>query len=131
MKLAVTGGRNQNLTEGAEQLLARVVEVFGVEQLLHGDCRGLDRQAALWAQDHGVPVVAYPADWNRHGRAAGPIRNSLMAKEADAVLAFPGGKGAASMVDWGLKFCEFVLLGEEDGSVKVHRKSRWKPSQPL
>jgi hypothetical protein len=37
-----------------------------------------------------IPTVAYPADWNTHGRTAGPIRNSRMLAEGkpDLVLAF-------------------------------------------
>ena len=39
----------------------------------------------------------FPADWDKHGRAAGPIRNAQMARYADAVALFPGGRGTASM----------------------------------
>jgi hypothetical protein len=54
-----------------------------------------------------------PADWRRHGRAAGPIRNrellELAISRAEAlssaaapasvlVVAFPGGAGTASLV---------------------------------
>ena len=39
-------------------------------------------------------------DWEKHGRAAGPIRNKLMLDEGrpDLVVAFPGGRGTANMV---------------------------------
>ena len=46
----------------------------------------------------------FPADWIRHGRAAGPIRNEQMLREGcpDLVVAFhddPGlGRGTADMV---------------------------------
>lgn len=60
--------------------------------IVHGDCpTGADAIAARLATDHGVPVEAYPADWNEHGRAAGPIRNEQMvALGADVCLAFIG-----------------------------------------
>lgn len=47
-----------------------------------------------------VPVIVYHADWNAHGRSAGPIRNAKMLAEGkpDLVVAFPGGKGTAHMV---------------------------------
>jgi hypothetical protein len=44
-----------------------------------------------------VPVKQFPADWNKYGKAAGPIRNAQMAKYADAVILFPGGRGTANM----------------------------------
>ena len=42
----------------------------------------------------------YPADWDTHGRGAGPIRNKQMLEEGkpDLVIAFPGGKGTANMI---------------------------------
>ena len=45
--------------------------------------------AEEWARAYGVRLHHYPADWNQYGRAAGPIRNSLMADMGpDIVLAF-------------------------------------------
>lgn len=41
------------------------------------------------------------ADWKKHGKAAGPIRNGIMLRDGkpDMVVAFPGGRGTANMVD--------------------------------
>jgi hypothetical protein len=44
----------------------------------HGACRGADRIAGGVAEELGLDVRAYPADWDAHGDAAGPIRNQLM-----------------------------------------------------
>jgi len=39
------------------------------------------------------------ADWETHGRAAGPIRNEKMLTwKPDLVVAFPGGVGTADLV---------------------------------
>ena len=39
------------------------------------------------------------ADWEKHGKAAGPKRNKRMLEwKPDLVVAFPGGKGTANMV---------------------------------
>ena len=54
--------------------------------LVHGDCRGADRMAAAICADLGWNVVAFPADWNKHGRAAGPIRNRLMLVHSSPVM---------------------------------------------
>ena len=42
----------------------------------------------------------FPADWAKHGKAAGPIRNAEMLTEflPDYIVAFPGGKGTADML---------------------------------
>lgn len=69
--------------------------------LIHGDAEGADRAAAHWgARDLEVKVVAFPANWRKYGKRAGPLRNQRMLAEGkpDAVIAFRGGKGTANMV---------------------------------
>ena len=96
----------------AAVLLARTSGQL-VHGLLHGGARGADRTIGRAAQQLGWPVEVLPADWRRHGRAAGPIRNrellELAISRAEAlssaaapasvlVVAFPGGAGTASLV---------------------------------
>jgi hypothetical protein len=52
--------------------------------------RGADTLAGIIAEQIGLQVEVYPADWNRHGQAAGPIRNQQMLDQGrpDIVLAF-------------------------------------------
>lgn len=68
--------------------------------IIHGAARGADTLAGLFGRMFGLKVEAYPADWDAHGKAAGPIRNQKMLDEGnpDFVLAFPGGPGTADMV---------------------------------
>ena len=54
-----------------------------------GDARGADALGERYAWRHHLKVVHFPADWDRYGNAAGPIRNEEMAKFADALIAFP------------------------------------------
>lgn len=46
--------------------------------IFHGAARGADTIAAEEAKRMGFVPVPFPADWDRHGRAAGPIRNREM-----------------------------------------------------
>jgi acyl-CoA synthetase (NDP forming) len=45
-------------------------------------------------------VTSFPANWKKHGKSAGPIRNQLMLDvgKPDLVIAFPGGSGTADMI---------------------------------
>ena len=96
----------------AAVLLARTSGQL-VHGLFHGGARGADRTIGRVANQLGWPVEVLPADWRRHGRAAGPIRNrellELAISRAEAlssaaapasvlVVAFPGGAGTASLV---------------------------------
>lgn len=61
--------------------------------ILHGDARGADRMAARIARDLGMYVKTYPADWQKHGKRAGFLRNiTMLDQEPDLVLAFHDGQ---------------------------------------
>ena len=58
--------------------------------VIAGACRGADLLAVKAAGACGIPYVEFPADWQKFGKAAGPIRNARMLKEGkpDFVLIF-------------------------------------------
>jgi len=97
MRVIVCGGRDYDDRAKVEDVLlffnpAKVT-------IVHGNAAGADRLAAVAASDFGFHVEAWLADWARHGKGAGPIRNQQMLDAgADLVIAFPGGKGTAHMV---------------------------------
>ena len=68
--------------------------------VIEGEQRGVDRLAREWAEERGLDVRGFPADWNKYGKRAGFIRNSQMLKEGKphAVIAFPGGVGTKMMI---------------------------------
>jgi len=98
MILLVCGGRDYK----DRNLVWRVLDSFLFDVLVHGACNsGADFFASMWARNRGhKKVKEYPADWEKHGNAAGPIRNQFMLEDAkpNFVIAFPGGKGTANMV---------------------------------
>lgn len=99
MRVLVTGGRDFGDRELLFGALDRLHAVHGFTALIHGDANGADRLSGEWAGARGVSVEVHPADWKKHGRAAGPIRNQKMLEEKpDLVVAFPGGRGTADMV---------------------------------
>lgn len=46
--------------------------------LIHGAARGADTLAGVAAMDLGIKTRAFPAHWDRYGKAAGPMRNQEM-----------------------------------------------------
>ncbi|MEU4296421.1 DUF2493 domain-containing protein [Kitasatospora aureofaciens] len=101
-RILVTGSRAWSDRARVEWALGVAFRAFRPIVVVHGGCpTGADAMAAVWAQRAGVEVEAWPADWDRHGRAAGPIRNAQMvAAGARFCLAFvlPGSRGTADCV---------------------------------
>lgn len=75
-----------------------------VSVVVSGMAPGADTHAAQWAGSRGIPVAEFPADWDTHGKAAGPIRNKQMLVEGcpERLIAFAGGKGTENMVQQAL-----------------------------
>lgn len=102
MRILVTGDRNWSDRDAIERALRRCPD--GPHILVHGAARGADRIAAEVAQALGWAVEAFPANWEKHGKAAGPIRNRQMLNEGtpQLVIAFhndlANSKGTADMV---------------------------------
>lgn len=94
MKTIIAGGRDYQMT--AEDL--RFLDTLTITEVVCGGATGADEGGRDWAVWKGIPVKHFPADWPRHGRAAGPIRNRQMAEYADQLVIFPGGRGSANML---------------------------------
>jgi hypothetical protein len=101
MDIAVTGSRKGRPT--TEQLNAfwRLFGRLGGSKLHHGDAPGVDRRVAADARQRypTLEVIRHPANWRPDGPegdidyGAGPRRNTEMAVNCRAVIAFPGGLG--------------------------------------
>lgn len=87
----VTGGRDFLDYERVK----RTLSLFDIGLLIHGDCSGADALAKRYAIEHNIMQVPVPAQWNKYGNSAGPIRNrEMLEKYPNAVvLGFPGGRG--------------------------------------
>ena len=99
--MLVCGGRDYWDKAAIRKELAEVKPTA----VIHGAASGADKLAGEVAGEMGIPVEEFPARWNDYGRAAGVIRNQMMLTHGkpDLVVAFPGGKGTADMVQRALK----------------------------
>lgn len=95
----VCGGRNFTNATFAHDTLNELLRRYHFTALIEGGARGADTIARHWATLSGLRVITMPADWQKHGKGAGSIRNAAMlALSPDAVIAFPGGPGTANCV---------------------------------
>ena len=98
MKLAVCGGRYENIVAGRIDALLAVFEREGVTEVVTGGCMGIDQDAEYLARKSLLLTTTFRPAWDVYGKAAGPLRNAEIAAYADALVAFPGGKGTEDMV---------------------------------
>lgn len=105
MRILITGSRTWH-DEGQiiDALLGATAGVpFGDITLVSGACpQGADRLCEKVAEALGMKVERHPADWSRHGKRAGFVRNAeMVALGADICLAFikDGSKGATMTAD--------------------------------
>jgi hypothetical protein len=69
--------------------------------VVHGAARGADRMAGEEARACGYKVEEHPADWKRHGRRAGVIRNAhMLSLGCSRVVAFWDGKSRGTERTW-------------------------------
>ena len=73
--------------------------------IISGGAKGADSLGERFAEQHSLHLTVCKADWNKHGKSAGYIRNSEMADIGDVLLAFWDGKskGTKHMIDLALK----------------------------
>ena len=60
--------------------------------IITGGARGVDSEAESAARSRGLSVVIHEAEWNRHGKKAGPIRNTEVVNDCDKLVAFWDGQ---------------------------------------
>jgi hypothetical protein len=100
-RILVCGGRDYSDRQRIRSVLSEYLPAPGIDEptVVHGAARGADRLAKEEAQDLGFWVEDFEANWGKHGKAAGPIRNrAMLDTKPDLVIAFPGGKGTADCV---------------------------------
>lgn len=103
-KVIIAGGRDfgnyELLKEKCDYYLQHKLRE-GRVVIISGHASGADSLGERYAQERGLECEQYPADWKTHGKAAGPIRNKVMAEVADALIAFWDGqsRGTANMIN--------------------------------
>jgi hypothetical protein len=103
MRVLVTGGRtftDRDWLWAGLDMIHTHPQMGPIDEIIEGGAPGADNRAQEWAHRREIKCTTVPAQWEKHGKSAGYIRNSEMAKmRPDVVLECPGGKGTANMVE--------------------------------
>lgn len=100
-RVLVCGSRYYGDISLIEETLGKVKSIFGDFIMVTGACpTGADNLAEEWAKKNEVRYIGFPAQWDKHGKAAGPIRNKDMLDtwSPEVVVAFGKGRGTDGMV---------------------------------
>lgn len=99
LRVCVCGGRYYTHKDRVWTLLDIIRQTDKDIIIICGGAKGADSLAWDWALDRGVRHEIYVAEWKKHGRSAGPIRNQKMLDLGiDLLIAMPGGVGTEHMV---------------------------------
>ena len=126
MNLIIAGGRDFDdyplLCKSLDHLLKNTdkstITVFS------GQAKGADSLGEQYAKQRHIPVKHFPADWDKHGKKAGILRNQEMLDAgASHLVAFWDGvsKGTADMVNRATKAGLHIRV------VKYEAKEQIKP----
>lgn len=99
MKVIIAGGRDYH---NYDTLLEAIKECqFPISTVVSGGAKGVDALGERYALEMNLQLNIYEADWETHGRAAGPIRNRKMAENAEALIALWDGqsRGTKNMIE--------------------------------
>jgi len=126
MKTIIAGSRNIT----SPDIINRAMEqsLFIPTYVLSGKAIGVDRLGELWATVNNIPILYYPADWNKYGKSAGYKRNEEMAKNASALVSIWDGvsKGTKHMINLAVKYKLKIYIYRTDKFDECIECGWWK-----
>lgn len=85
---------------------------WDVTEVVCGMAKGVDSLGKQYAEENNLPIHYFPADWTKHGKAAGVLRNRQMAENSEALIAVWDGesRGTKNMIDTAKKLNLIVYV---------------------
>ncbi len=130
MKIVVAGTRTFNDYELLKYTLDKFIKESDADTItiVSGHAEGADKLGEKYAVENDYELELYPAEWEKYGPSAGPIRNRKMAYAADKVICFWDGKsaGTASMIDAAEDYfvpCTTIIYSDKKKDVITSLKS--------
>ena len=97
MKCIIAGGRDYIPTPDEKELVIDIFKHYKVTKIVSGNSGLSDLFGERLAIELKLKLTLFPADWQKYGNKAGPLRNRQMSEYTDYAILFPGGKGTESM----------------------------------
>jgi hypothetical protein len=113
----VTGSRRLN----DKAAVWRELERLRPRLVIHGGARGADELAHQWALRTATPALVVPADWERLGKRAGPLRNEAMGALAERFAGYDD----SPLIVYSVVVLAFPL-GRSPGTRHCMKVMRWR-----
>jgi hypothetical protein len=97
MKCIIAGGRDYIPTPSDKELVIMFIKHYKIDKIVSGNSGASDLFGEQLAKQLKLKLTLFPADWQKYGPKARPLRNRQMAEYTDYAILFPGGKGTDSM----------------------------------
>lgn len=94
MKVAVIGSRSIKNADISQYIPKEATEI------ITGGAVGVDRLAEREARLRGIALTVFKPDYEAHGKSAPLVRNKLIAKECDMLIAFWDGSSRGTVFTW-------------------------------
>lgn len=115
LRIVIAGSRSYCNFEEAETFIRESLKTISAHPpfiVLCGGAKGADQLGEKFALCNAFPIEHHFPQWQRFGKAAGPIRNQKMAELCDVVICFWDGKskGTASLIRYAKKFKKTIFI---------------------
>jgi hypothetical protein len=108
MQVAVIGSRGFNDYE----LVVRTLSNLNITLLISGGAKGADSLGERYANENDIQTLIFKPDWEKHGKAAGMIRNTNIVDNSELIVAFWDqiSKGTKDSIDKAKKLGKKIVV---------------------
>lgn len=100
-----------------------------ITEVISGGAEGVDKLGERWAEENGIIIRRFPAEWDRFGNNAEPVRNAKMADYGEGLILVWDGrsKGSGHMLEMAAKRGLLLHVRHRDRVVKPPREFKPVP----
>lgn len=88
MVLGIVGSRTFDDYEKLKIFILKKVDIDSVGRIVSGGARGADTLAIDFAKEYHIRWKIHEAHWNKFGKRAGYLRNGMIVRDSDLIIAF-------------------------------------------
>ena len=87
--IGIIGSRSRNTSIDKRKAKRRFFKIYSPgDRIVSGGCpKGGDHFAEEIAKEYGIPILIFYPNWDKHGKAAGFVRNSDIAANSEKLIA--------------------------------------------